>query len=410
MKVLYVNTAYYGGGAEKIARQLYDGMYTIYHIETIFLAGKTKKSNEIEVIYGNKLVPNILNEVRSRVFNEGRLRDLYTRKKILSIIKKEKIDIVHFHNIHGNYIGIEDIKIISKYCNIIWTLHDMWSMTGHCAYPINCEEWLLSGCKRCKQKKLYPSIHWNCTKKILRKKQECFQGTGIHYVVPSEWLKMQCKKSFLKNEDIVVIQNGVDLQQFQMLNKKEIRKKLQIPEERFVIAFSANDILSPYKGADILQKALNMLPEKNNYYLIILGNGILSGLDNALEFLSPGKIRDDSVMNEYYSAADLFVIPSRAENFPCVVLESLASGTPILGSAVGGIVEQIDNEVGWTFESGNASDLRDKIIMISKKRNEVDNMRFFCRKKAESIFPIEKMLEQYYKLYIKILNKDTVNK
>lgn len=404
MKVLYVNTAYYGGGAEKIARQLYDGMYKTYYIDTIFLAGKTKKSNEIEVIYGNKLVPNILNEVRSRAFNGVRLRDLYTRKKILSIIKKEKIDIVHFHNIHGNYIGIEDIKVISEYCNVVWTLHDMWSMTGHCAHPINCEEWVLSGCEKCRQKKLYPPIQWNCTKRLLSKKQECFKGTSIHYVVPSEWLKIQCNRSFLKNEDVVVIKNGVDLHQFQMLNKKEIRKKLQIPEERFVIVFSANDILSPYKGADVLQKALNMLPEKNNYYLIMLGNGILPGLDNNLEFLSIGKIRDDSVMNEYYSAADLFIIPSKAENFPCVVLESLASGTPVLGAAIGGIVEQIDNEVGWTFESGNAMDLCDKIIMISKK-SEIDNMRFSCRKKAERVFSIEEMLDKYYKLYIKIVNK-----
>ncbi len=401
MNVLIVNSTFTGGGAEKIARQLYYGLSHNSDVNTFFIAGKLIKSNEEVVgIYDYcKIWIQFFNKAKNLLTSNARKKDRISRNFIISFIKSHDIDIVHFHNIHGNYIGMEDIGEIAKHCRVIWTLHDMWALTGHCAHPIECSGWLYNDCKKCHDLQLYPKMFFDKAYNAYKVKEEGFVGKDITFIVPSMWLMEQCKKSFLSKEKIFLIYNGVNTSVFYPLSKKRIRKKYNIQKEKIILMFAANSISSSYKGAEVLEKALEMINEKEKYELIIVGKDEKKSFQSLFQCHYFGYIDSDDKMNELYNLADVFVLPSKAENFPCTVLESMAAGTPVIGSRAGGIVEQIDDETGWMFDVGNSQQLAEIINDLPNKRKEMSDMSIQCRKKIVNFFSENKMIKQYYELY-----------
>ena len=406
MNVLIINAIFNGGGAEKVARQLFYGLKT-QEINTFMLVGKEfvfeHIPENVDAIYRyNKPAIKIINRARNLLSNNARKRDHFSRKKILSYIKKNNIDIVHFHNIHGNYIGIKDIGKISKKCSVVWTLHDMWSITGHCAYSIDCDRWVGNECVDCPNIDWLPKMFVNVAHNRYKEKKREFANRNIMYVVPSKWLLDQCNKTFLVNEQKKLIYNGVDTNAYFMLDKNEIRGKYNVSKDRVVLLFAANMLNSPYKGMKIIEKAMNLVRQKQRYELLVVGNG--SPLSFSKEYICHymGYIDNDMRMNELYNLADVFILPSRAENFPCAILESMSAGIPVIASAVGGVVEQIDEKTGWLFQNGNYRQLAQIIDALLEKSDSLYDMRIQCRKKVESCFTEEKMLEAYRKLYQEI--------
>ncbi len=403
MNILYVNAYFSGGGAEKVARQLFYGLKEGYGINTFFIAGKqfnVECNKGINGIYNyDKPIVKIINRVRNLISNNERISDSYSRLKILSYIKRYHIDIVHFHNIHGNYIGIRDIGEISKYCKVVWTLHDMWALTGHCAYSLRCNNWINSSCRNCVDRQLYPKMFIDVAKRRYYEKRNSFTDKNITFVTPSKWLIDQCDKTFLNKEQKFLIYNGVNTNIYFPLDKDRIRKKYKISNKKVVLLFVANSLDSPYKGMDIINKALCLVDEKEMYELVIVGKGERFSFSEEYHCHYTGYIDNDIKMNELYNLADVFVLPSQAENFPCSILESMSAGTPVIASAVGGIAEQIDEKTGWLFESGNYRQLAQIINMISNKNIELRYMGMLCRKKVEALFSEEMMLRAYQKLY-----------
>lgn len=406
MNILIVNATFSGGGAEKVARQIYYGMTKYDDCNMHFIAGKGIKKNGISVIYNKQNVGlRIINKARNLLTNNARKRDILTTTAIIRYIKKYDIDIIHFHNIHGNYIGINDIKEISKYCKVIWTLHDMWSITGHCAYSMQCDKWKDEKCRKCANLLLYPRMWVDKAENRRSLKENAFTGSGITFVTPSSWLEKICRFSFLKSEKIFKINNGVDANCFKVLDKKKLRQKYCIPFEKIVLMFSVNQWDNPYKGVHILYDALEQIENKENYFLLLLGNKGKIQIEDGYECKNMGYIQGDDVMNELYSVADVFVMPSLAENFPCSILESLASGTPVIASTVGGIPEQIDGSTGWLFEAGNAHQLAGILVDISEQRNRLGEMCIKCRERIETCFTEEKMLREYRELYKRVIEE-----
>lgn len=223
MNILLVNVNFNGGGAEKVARQLFYGLKEKYRVDTIFVAGKLSNnecSKGIDGIYNydNQIVKTV-NRARNFVSNNARIRDPFSRRKILSYIKRYQIDIVHFHNIHGNYIGISEISKISRHCKVVWTLHDMWALTGHCAYPLGCNKWIDSACRNCVDRKLYPQMFVDVAESRYHAKKKNFTNKGVVFVAPSKWLIDQCNKTFLAKERKVLIYNGVNMEIYFSLDK-----------------------------------------------------------------------------------------------------------------------------------------------------------------------------------------------
>lgn len=123
MRVLYLNTKFQGGGAERVARQLYEGIGT-EGVDSFMLVGKEDESDpRYEIIY-ESLPRRRWNWVYGKLTSNARLDDRYAAKKILNCIREHQIDLVHIHNIHGNYMGIRNVREIAAVIPVVWTLHD----------------------------------------------------------------------------------------------------------------------------------------------------------------------------------------------------------------------------------------------------------------------------------------------
>lgn len=401
MNILLINTTYQGGGAEKVTRQLFHG-FDNTDIKMHLLVGRGDPADlRYEIIYDKK-IPYFFSRAYGKLA-PYRKYDRYATKRIIETIKKNNIDIVHLQNIHGNYMGIRDIKEIAKHCRVIWTLHDMWAITGHCAHAFDCKKWIEGDCDNCPRPETYPAIRVDTAGKMLLTKKNSFTGSNIAYVSPSQWLCDRFKESILKDEYIEVINNGIDIHKYTPGDISLLRAKYQIPADKHVLLFAASNLNSQFRSFPHLLRALSLLKNKSDYCLVVLGN-----CDSEIQFdsefmvLPMGYIRDEAVMNELYALSDVYVTPSLADNFPCTTVESYASGTPVIAFAAGGLVEQIDENTGWLAKPNDSYALAGAIEDAFSDRTRLNAMRVHCRKKAEELYSEELMLKKYEELYQKV--------
>lgn len=401
MNILIINTTYQGGGAEKVTRQLFHG-FDDSDINMHLLVGRgDPQDNNYEIIYDEK-IPYFFSRVYGKLA-PFRKYDRYATKKILETVDKYNIDIVHLQNIHGNYMGIQDVKEISKRCRVIWTLHDMWALTGHCAHAFECIKWIEGDCGKCPKPDIYPPISSDTANDMLAAKKDSFLGNNIVFVSPSEWLRDRFKESFLKNEKIVVINNGIDVEKFAPGVRVALRDKHGIPYNKNIILFAASNLNSQFRSFSHLLEALELLNNKSNYCLVVLGN-----CDSEIKFneeftvFQPGYVSDEVLMNELYALSDIYITPSLADNFPCTTIESFASGTPVIAFASGGLIEQIDSTTGWLVETGNSTALAATIEQAFSDKKRLNTMSLNCRLKAINYYSEESMLDQYKALYEKV--------
>ena len=152
-------------------------------------------------------------------------------------------DIIHLHNIHGYYINIEILfdYLKSSKKPVIWTLHDCWSFTGHCAHVdyIRCDRWK-SSCYSCPQKNQYPkSILLDKSKENYILKKNIFSSLDkLKIVTPSEWLKKQLSESFLSEIPVEVIYNGVDLNVFKPVTSN-FRKANNLQDKYIILGVAS---------------------------------------------------------------------------------------------------------------------------------------------------------------------------
>ena len=257
MKVLQINSVINSGSTGKIAEDI--GKFLIH------------ENNESHIAYGRNSRPSHSNRVKIGNKKTQTIHLLYTllldkqgfaskrsTLKFIEHIKDIKPDIIHLHNLHGYYINIkvlfECIKKIQK--PVVWTFHDAWPFTGHCAYfdRANCFKWQKE-CHHCPLTKAYPAS-WliDNSRKNFRQKGEIFNGLkNCTIVTPSKWLANHVKQSFLKNYPVKVIHNGVDQETFYPKeNQREILKKYNIPEIPYILGVAG--IWTKRKGlADFFQ-------------------------------------------------------------------------------------------------------------------------------------------------------------
>lgn len=405
MNILLVNTTYQGGGAEKVTRQLFHG-YDNTDIHMKLLVGRGDLSDSRYDIIYDKQIPYFFSRAYGKLA-PYRKYDRYATKRIIEAVKKYDIDIVHLQNIHGNYMGIEDIREIAKHCRVMWTLHDMWALTGHCAHAFDCTKWQDGDCSNCPKPETYPGIRNDVAGQMLNTKTSSFAGQNIIFISPSQWLCDRFTESHLKNEKIFVINNGIDVNQYVPGDVNALRQKYNIPQDKNVLLFAASNLNSQFRSFSHLLEALELLENKNDYCLVVLGN-----CDDAISFnpefevFQMGYISDEKKMNELYTLSDVYITPSLADNFPCTTIESFASGTPVIAFATGGLNEQIDPDTGWLVPTGDAGALACAINDAFSDMKRLKLMRANCRAKAEKLYSEEVMLREYELLYTKVINRE----
>ncbi|OGF24910.1 hypothetical protein A2331_06100 [Candidatus Falkowbacteria bacterium RIFOXYB2_FULL_34_18] len=414
MNILEINTNDFRGGAAQVVYNLKEEMKKGGNKVSIFSAHKTIDDPDVSLI-NPKMACGFLSRLSKKIIKKDlpsfiifKTRDTFHSLiandieffKVNHILKTKEFkqaDVIHVHNLHGNYFNLNLLEKISRIKPVVWTLHDMWALTGHCSYSYNCEKWK-DGCGDCPDLGIYPPLFWDNTHRLWKKKKEIYNNSKLNIVVPSLWLKEITQKSILKNQNIELIYNGVDLMDLKQHNQIKARKKLNLPLNKKIIMFlAAGGKKDKRKGWFYVEKMIEMY--KDILFLCV------GGKEN--EYNKRGNVRYVAYVDskkglaEYFSASNIFLFTSLAENFPLVVLEALACGVPIVGFDVGGVKEAIiHKENGYIVQFKDINDLKAGIDYIFSLSEEVINkVQQSSVKRVRKNFSLEIMAKNYKKLY-----------
>lgn len=338
--------------------------------------------------------------LKSRIFGNYGFNSKKATKKMIYELERIKPDVVHIHNIHGHDCDLEMLLgyIRDKKIKLVWTFHDCWAFTGYCMYfdMVKCDKWK-SECSNCPQRKKY-SWFFDSSNELFLRKRSLLQDMDLTIVTPSIWLGELAKQSFLNDCDIKVINNGIDINMFKPY-MGEFRQKYDIEDKKIVLGVSFE--WEPRKGLDVFVELSKRL--SNDYRIVLVGTN--DGLDKILppNIISIHRTNNQKELAEIYTAADLFVLPTREENYPTVNMEALACGTPVLTFRTGGSPEIIDETCGAVVDCDDIDAMEREIIRICE---ENPYSKEACIKKAQE-FDQNERFKEYVDLYERIVASRT---
>ena len=399
-KLLQVNVALNKGSTGRIAEQI-GKLARSKGWDTFILHGAryVNTSEMYSFQIGTPLLEKV-HAVRSMLFDAHGLGSVNETQKSIEIIKQIKPDIIHLHNIHGYYLNY---KVLFEYLAttntpVVWTLHDCWSMTGHCSHfdYIGCERWK-SGCYNCPLKGDYPkSLFLDRSKQNYLLKKTLFSSVENMTIVPvSKWLGSIVEQSFLREYPIRVINNGVDLKVFSP-KETDLKYRLGLTGRNVLLGVAAS-----WKEDKGLREFIK-LSRIAEYQVIMVGvpaklKGKLPEAIIAIE-----RTNSQEELADYYSMADVLVNPTYNDTFPTVNLEALACGTPVVTYRTGGSPESITPETGIVVEKGDCNALCAAIMEIIA--NGKDFYSAACRKRAEDLYNKDDRFQEYLDLYQHLLS------
>jgi glycosyltransferase involved in cell wall biosynthesis len=187
---------------------------------------------------------------------------------------------------------------------------------------------------------------------VIRKLLRFTLNRADRVIAVSQALKNSIVDLSIEGKKINVLPNGVDVHKFFRVPKEKARHQLGLPLTKKIILSVGS--LIPLKGFDLLIKAIKILTEElgeQELYLVIVGGGnFRKNLESLVSSLRLDKyvrlvgVVPHDELRLWYSAADIFCLVSSREGWPCVLLESMACGTPVVATPVGGIPEVIPSE------------------------------------------------------------------
>ena len=321
---------------------------------------------------------------------------------LLKWMDKCKPDIIHLHNIHGDWINIRLLFEYIKACSVpvVWTLHDCWPFTGRCSHfeLCRCMKWT-TGCYDCNNLKVYPiSYFFDYSKEMWADKKELFTDIpNMIIVTPSYWLANYVKQSFLNIYPIITIHNGIDLDVYKPSSVKS--QYLNGNTDKKIILGVANS-WSQTKGLDDFLQ-LNKAIDHNVYKIVLVGlnKRQLNSIPDSI--IGIGRTNNQTELVELYSSANVFVNPTYQDNYPTTNLEAIACGTPVITYNTGGSPESVKGN-GCVVKKGDLRALIQAINKICEKQKDSISLR----NHAKFNFDKNITFKNYIKLYNDIIAKN----
>ena len=369
-----------------------------------------KSGHECKVAYGREQVPeNVekfgfkftddtsvkLDALKTRLTDNAGFNSKKATARLIKWIKEYAPDIIHLHNIHGYYINISMLfKFLKEYSKpVVWTLHDCWAFTGHCAHfsLAGCDRWK-TGCFNCIQKSAYPSsLFLDMSVRNFKAKKELFTSLeNLTIVTPSKWLADTAKQSFLGKYNIIPIPNGVDLELFKK-SESNFRKDHGLEGKKIILG--AATAWTESKGIYEFSRLAEIVPE--GYKVVLVGvNKEQWQQKLSSKLLLIEKTNSIQQMAEIYSASDVFINASREETMGLTTVEAMACGTPAIASPYTAVPEVIQTCGGIVTDDISAKGLLDAVnLMFSKEYPQTrENAKLYEK-------------NQQYQKYIDIYNK-----
>ena len=405
LNILQINTLDNVGGAAKVAYRLKEGLNKRGHKSWMLVGNKISSDSDVKQPPTNTIIQFSLNFLA----NIPQLQYLTYINSFKIKNRKDfaNVDIVNLHNLHGSYFNPLALPGLTKTKPVVYTLHDMWSFTGHCAHSFDCEKWQ-TGCGNCPYLSIYPALRRDTTKILWKIKKRIYKKSDFVIVTPSKWLRDKIKKSMLSDKEVRLIYNGVDETIFRPMDKTEVRKKLGLSEDKTIITFGAHGgISSPWRSSEYLFKVLRRIEHDNIMFLNI---GSPERLDekikNDIESVSIPHIYEEAKMAEYFAVSDILLYPTLADNCPLVVLEAMACGLPVIAFNTGGVPELVDHmKTGYIAEYKNSEDLANGVELFLSDDDLRAKAVILARQRVEDKFRLNQQVDNYLKLYAQIMDR-----
>lgn len=413
VKLLILNTFDTQGGAAIATNRLHKGLRSI-GIDSNMLV-QQKKSDDYSIAGPVTRWQKILAFVRP--YLDGIVSTRYRRRQrvlfspawlpdsVASRIAGLKPDIVHLFWINYGFLRIETLKKIKQ--PIVWTLHDMWPLTGGCHYDDECGRFRQS-CGHCPV--LQSGTDRDLSRRIWERKQKSWKDVPIVVVATSHWLAgLARSSSLLGNQRIEVIPNGIDTEIYKPLDKQEARSAYNLPQDKHLILFSAFRATSDKrKGNHFLVQALEKMSQTgwgSKAELVIVGASMPEvPPDFGMKVHYMGYLRDEISQVLLYSAADAVVAPSMQENLSNTVMESLACGTPVVAFNIGGMPDMIDHQLnGYLARPFEPDDLAEGMVWVLEDKVRHDMLSQRARRTVQERYALKEVSNRYLALYQSIL-------
>ena len=247
---------------------------------------------------------------------------------------------------------------------VVWTMHDMWNMTGVCHHAGDCEGFLGS-CGNCPLIKDGKDPR-DMSQTTFRRKVRLYDRAHIHFVAVSRWLASRAKDSaLLRDEDVSVIPNAFPVGEFP-LSPSLSRAELGLPEGKQLIVMGAARLDDPIKGLPVAVDALNILADKGSdavavFYGAMRDPAALDGL--RLPHISLGTVSDRRRLASLYAHADAVISTSQYETLPGTLIEGMAAGCVPVTFGRGGQADIVDHlDTGYIARYGDAADFASGIV------------------------------------------------
>ena len=340
----------------------------------------------------------------SRLLDNHGLMSKQATRRLLQYIDTVHPDIVHLHNIHGYYLNYPMLFEYLKQTAVptVWTLHDCWAFTGHCAHYmyIHCEKWK-THCENCPNLHTYPRS-WLVDRSYQNfedKKRAFLSVNNLTLVTVSHWLEKQVGQSFLRNVNSLTIHNGIDTSVFcPQADSTAIRQKYGIPHAQNIILGVASNWY--HKGLPDFLKLRTLLDDSYTIVLVGLNKSELKALPAGITGIP--RTQNVTELVALYSTAMVYFNPTWEDNYPTTNLEAIACGTPLITYDTGGSPEAVNDNTGFVIPQGNV----EQAAMLIRQIKERGKAQFTasCRARAEQYFRGEDCFNAYFKLYERLVN------
>jgi glycosyltransferase involved in cell wall biosynthesis len=422
LKIVHVSTEDTTGGAARAAYRLHTGLRRHGHESSMFVAVRHGEDPDVVAFkppmdFFSRLNRRLRRELIGREFARYRLSrpsgcDYFSDDRSIHgtglLGQLPVCDVINLHFIARFVDHQTFIQGVPRRIPIVWRLADMNSLTGGCHVSEGCLRYR-DGCGACPQ--LGSNDPKDLSNRIWNRKQRLFSRLNsdrLHIVALSQW--MACKvreESLLRKFPLTIIPNGIDTGVFAPRDRQFSRNVLGLPENAKILLFVAQMVTNRTKGLDLLVRALAELNDLSNLHLVSVGKGKpIHKL--GIPHLHLGEVRNERLLSLIYSAADIFVIPSREDNFPNTVIESLACGTPVVGFEVGGIPDMVRPGItGLLVPPEDTVAMSNSITHLLQNSTMRREMARDCRRIAMDEYSQDVQVKRYIKLYEEILTQNS---
>ncbi len=351
-------------------------------------------------------------------------------KRLVRQLQLYKPDIVHLHNLHGYYLNLPILMAYLAEADIpvVWTLHDCWAFTGHCAHyaRAGCDRFR-TGCHHCPNLRQYPkSLLLDRSKQNWLAKRAAIRAVkDITLIVPSQWMAGEVRRSFLADYPLHVIPSGIDLDQFRPADEDSVRAVLLHyglrEEEEMETAASVDEAASAQEAQQIKAKKKEEEPDKPIILSVasawcaakgindlmdlqeLLGDEMViavAGLtEKQAQYLPPPMVAIQRIssmhgLRSLYTAADLYISLSYEESQGLTLIEAMACGTQVICYNSTALPELVTEDTGMVVPAGDVGAAAEACRALVREPKLPDD----CQARAFA-FDRDRQSAEYVKLY-----------